>query len=407
MTAGNAPGNVGGNQDKAVAGARRHETGSTRMQSDSGSRSDRIARRELLGGGLALGASAAVAAPAVAQGASVSWTMQTSWPTAIHLHHMAEYWARKLGEMSGGRFTVDVQPSGSMVGAFEVLDAASSGVLQVAHSWSGYWIGRNTAAAFFASVPFHFTPVSHLAWIYEGGGLELWQRMYDELGLQVKVLPCGITHAEIVAWSHRPLVKLEDWQGLKYRAPGYWGEILREQGVAVVTLPAAELYQAMERRVLDATEFNTPYTDFLLRFHEVAEYFTGPGMHQPTVLFELLINRAEWDALPEEFRVMAEEAARATTLWALLVDLHKSMGYIDRFRDEFKREEVQVAPETQWEIYRTAMNFLKRKAEENPFFAEVFASASAYHRRYAAYDEFMTPVPVREAHRVPEAYRVE
>lgn len=366
-----------------------------------------VGRREALAAGLALGAVATVAGPTTAAAASVTWTLQTSWPTAIHLHHMAEYWARKVGEMTGGRFSVEVQPSGSMVGAFEVLDAASSGILHAAHSWSGYWIGRNTAASFFASVPFFFTPVSHLAWIYEGGGLDMWQKMYDDLGLQVKVLPCGITHAEIVAWSHRPLVKLEDWKGLKYRAPGYWGEILREQEVAVVTLPAAELYQAMERRVLDATEFNTPYTDYLLRFHEVAEYFTGPGMHQPTVLFELLINRAEWDALPDEFKAVAEEAARATTLWSLLVDLHKSMGYIEQFRTQFGRQQVQVAVETQWEIYKTAMGFLKRKAAENPFFAQVFDSARAYMTRYAAYDEFMTPVPVREAHRVPEAYRVE
>ncbi|WP_243089536.1 TRAP transporter substrate-binding protein [Thermus neutrinimicus] len=365
----------------------------------------RTDRRTFLKAGITLGA-ATLSGQAVAQRRpEVRWTMATSWPATIHLHHMAQFWAKKVEEMSGGRMVVDVQPSGAIVGAFEVLDAAHSGVVQAMHSWSAYWIGRNPAAAFFASVPFLFAPLSHLAWVYEGGGLQFWQKIYDDLRLNVKVLPCGITHAEIVAWSHKPLRRLEDWRSLKYRAPGIWGEILRGLGVAVVTLPAAELYTAMERRVIDATEFNTPYTDYLLRFHEVARYFTGPGMHQPTVLFELVINKTAWDRLPSDLKVIVEEAARATTLWSLVYDLDKSMEYIDLFKRR-GNQQVSVERQTQWEIYKVAMEYLKKQAEANPFFKQVLDSALSYHRRYAAYDELMTPIPVREAHRVPQPYRV-
>jgi TRAP-type mannitol/chloroaromatic compound transport system substrate-binding protein len=366
-----------------------------------------VARRKVLKGGLALGLGAmALGSPAKAQRRpEVRWTMATSWPATIHLHHMAEYWAKKVEEMSGGRMVVDVRPSGAIVGAFEVLDAANTGVVQAMHSWSAYWIGRNPATAFFASVPFFFTPLSHLAWVYEGGGLQLWQKIYDDLRLNVKVLPCGITHAEIVGWSHKPLRKLDDWKGLKYRAPGIWGEMLRGLGVAVTTLPAAELYTAMERRVIDATEFNTPYTDQLLRFHEVARYFTGPGMHQPTVLFELVINKGAWDRLPDDLKAIVEEAARATTLWGLVHDFHKSMEALDFFRKR-GNQQVSVERQTQWEIYKIAMEYLKKLAETNPTFKQVLDSALAYHRRAAAYEEFMTPIPVREAHRVPPQYRV-
>lgn len=363
-------------------------------------------RTALKAGVVALGAAATLGSPAVAQRRpEVRWTMATSWPTAIFHHHMAEYWAKKVEEMSGGRMVVDVRPSGAIVGAFEVLDATHSGVIQAAHTWSGYWIGRNPAAAFFASVPVLFTPLSHLAWIYEGGGLQFWQRMYDDLRLNVRVFPGGITHAETMAWSHRPLRRLEDFRGLRYRAPGYWGEILRGLGVAVVTIPAAELYTSMERRVIDATEFSTPYADRSLRFHEVARYFNVPGMHQPTCFFELLINRTAWDRLPADLKIIVEEAAKATTLWALTHDLHQSMEAIDFFRRR-GNQQVTLEPQAQWEIYRASMEFLRRQAEANAFFREVFDSAFRYHQRVAAYDELMTPIPVRQAHRVPQQFRV-
>lgn len=229
--------------------------------------------------------------------------------------------------------------------------------------------------------------------------------MYDELRLNVRVFPCGITHAETLAWSHRPLRRLEDFRGLRYRAPGYWGEILRGMGVAVVIIPGAELYTAMERRVVDATEFNTPYTDRVLRFYEVARYFTTPGMHQPTSVLELVVNRGAWERLPSDLKAIVEEAARATTLWGLIHDLHRSMEAIEFFRQR-GNQQVVVERTAQWEMYRASMEFLRKQAEAHSFFREVFESAFRYHQRVAAYDELMTPIPVREAHRVPTQFRV-
>lgn len=365
----------------------------------------KVDRRTALKAGLALGAVTLGNKAAAQRRPEVRWTMATSWTAGLPFQRFAEYWAKSVEEMSAGRMVVDVRPAGAIVGAFEVLDAAHAGVIQAMHSFSTYWQGRSMALNFFGSIPYIFTPISHLGWLYQGGGLELWQKIYDRLGLNVKVFPCGITHAELLAWAHRPLRRMEDWRGLRFRTVGIWGEMLREIGVSVVTLPGGEIYPALERRVIDAAEFSTPNADRMLRFHEIARHFTVPGLHQPTVLQELVINKTAWDRLPADLKAIVERAAMATTLWGLTFDLHHSMEAIDFFRRR-GNQLVSVERGTQWEIYKVAMERLKKLADGDASFKEVLDSALSYHRRVMAYEELTTPIPVREAHRVPQQYRV-
>src|SRR5690606_32923006 len=140
---------------------------------------------------------------------------------------------------------------------------------------------------------------------YEAGGIDYWNRLYqDILGLNVIAMPMGFNTTEFLAWSHVPLRETEDFVGLKYRTTGWWGEILRRMGVSVTTLPGGEVYPALERRVLDATEFASPAADRDLGFYEVTQYFTGPGMHQPTSALELTINRDAWNRLPDDLKAI-------------------------------------------------------------------------------------------------------
>jgi TRAP-type mannitol/chloroaromatic compound transport system substrate-binding protein len=233
---------------------------------------------------------------------TVHWTMTTSWPEGMVFFKFAQHFADEMKRMSGGRFTIDVLPGGAVVGALEALDAASKGTVQIAHTCANYAMGKHPSAVMFASVLMTFDPVSHLTWIYEGGGLEYWQKLYQEkLGLNVVTFPTGICGPDLLAWSNKKLSKLEDWKGVKYRTISWWGEVLKSIGVSVTSIPGAEIYPSLERGVIDAVEYATPTADFDLKFYEVSKYTTGPGCNQPDTIFELDINKDEWNKLPDAY----------------------------------------------------------------------------------------------------------
>lgn len=337
------------------------------------------------------------AAPAGGQAApqqTFTLRVATTWPSAIMLHQMPVRWAEDVAKASGGRLQIEVHPAGALVGAPEVLDATNTRTIDGYHTFGGYWIGKMPAAPFFSSVPMTLEPLMHLVWIYEGGGLELWQRMYDEAGYNIKVLPLGITHPEILAWSNRPLSKIEDWQGLKYRTVGWWAEILRENNVAVTTLPAAELYPSLERGVLDALEFSTPYNDQVLAFNEVAKYLAGPGMHQPGTLFYIGINKDSWNALPADLQALIETTARSTTLWSWSRDLSESMKALEAFQAEGVTL-VEVDEATQRKLKEDAWALLDQRAkEQGGVFADTWQSIKEFRTRFVDYEDFMMPIRV-------------
>ncbi len=325
----------------------------------------------------------------------IKWKIATTWPSSIMIQQMPVKWAEDVTKASGGRLEIEVYPAGAVVGAAEVLDAANSKTIDGYHTFSGYWIGKMAGAPFFSSIPMTFEPFMHLVWVYEGGGLELWQKMYDQAGYNIKVIPLGIQHPEILAWARKPLAKIDDWKGLKYRTVGWWAEILRENGVAVTSLPAAELYPSLERGVLDATEFSSPYNDMTLGFYEVAKYLTGPGMHQPGVLFYVGINKDSWNALPDDLKHLVETSARSATLWSWAKDFNESM----KAMDEFKKKGVtfvEVEESVQRKLKDDTWALLDKKAkEQGGIFAEIWASVKDFRAKYVDYEDFMMPVRVK------------
>jgi TRAP-type mannitol/chloroaromatic compound transport system substrate-binding protein len=311
------------------------------------------------------------------------------------LQQMPVRWAEDIKAASGGRLEIEVHPAGALVPAPEVLDATTARTIDAYHTFAGYWIGKMPASPFFSSVPMTLEPFMHLVWVYEGGGLELWQRLYDEAGYNVKILPLGITHPEVLAWSNKPLRKIADWRGLKYRTVGWWAEILRGSDVAVTSLPAAELYPALERGVLDALEFSTPYNDRVLAFYQVAKYLTGPGMHQPGVLFYVGINKDSWNALPPDLQALLETSARSATMWSWAKDFNESMAAVDYFKEKGV-EFVTVGEDVQKRLKEDTYAFLeKRAAEQGGIFAEIWNSAKNFRARFIQYEDLMVPVRVK------------
>ncbi len=323
-----------------------------------------------------------------------TWKIATTWPDSIMIHKMPVEFAKILNTASGGRMKVEVYPAGAIVGAPEVLDAANTKTIDGYHTFSGYWIGKMPAAPFFSSVPMTMEPFMHLTWVYEGGGLQLWQKMYDQAGYNIKVIPLGISHPEVLAWAKKPVSKLDDWKGLKYRTVGWWGEILRNNGVSVTSLPAAELYPALERGILDATEFSTPVNDKVLGFHEVAKYMTGPGMHQPSVLFYMGINKDQWNQLPDDLKALVESTARSVTMWAWCRDFKDSVAATKEFKSKGVQQ-LTVDPEMQKKLKNDTYKLLDDRAKERGgIFAEIWTSMKDFRKDYIEYEKFIMPIRV-------------
>jgi TRAP-type mannitol/chloroaromatic compound transport system substrate-binding protein len=332
-------------------------------------------------------------AEASSHGTVIKWQVATGWPESMFLHAIPKKWAEDINKASGGRLVIELYPAGALVAAQELLDAANMGIINAYHAATNLWVGKMTAAPFFCSFPMIFSePGMQLGWLYEGGGLELWQKMYDQAGYNVKIFPLGFTGPETLAWSNVKIEKIDDWKGLKYRGAGWWAELLRNIGVSVTTLPPGELYQALERGVLDALEFSTPNDDKNLGYYEIAKYNAGPGMHQPHTVYYLGINKASWESLPDDMKALVELAARATTMWSYTHDLEKSMQANEYFQSKGVIP-VKVDEASQQRLYEDINALLDKKAQEQGgLFAETWTSIKEYRERFLKFEDFMKPI---------------
>lgn len=323
----------------------------------------------------------------VPQGEKIVWRLQSSWSAGMEIQRQADDFARMVTEMSNGRLEIRSLPSGSVVGGLEVFDAVDNGVLDAAHSASFYWIGKEPTAPMFAAVPAGMTAIEYIMWLYEADGLELWKEMYSDYNFGF-VGAAGINVAETFAWSNKPIRSLDDFRGLKFRSVGYWGEILTELGASVVTLPGGEIYGALETGILDAAEFANPESDYINGLHEVAKYAHTPGIHQPTSVMELIINKDSWDKLTPDLQEIVRNAAKATTVVGLANSIVKDSQALKQFED-YGTEIIRLSPELMREIEQKANELYQKKSAADPFFKKVYESQKAIRDKYDYWDSYM------------------
>ena len=266
-------------------------------------------RRSFLKG--SLGVSAVLAstfpAPAIAQGGK-ELNLVTSWPKGFPgLGTSAERLAKRITENSGGRLNVKMFAAGEMVGAFEVFDAVSAGIADMYHSADYYWVKKLPAFAYFCTVPFGLTANELNAWIYWGGGQELW----DELSAQydIKPLLAGNTGVQMGGWFNKEVTSVESYKGLKYRMPGLGGQVLSRLGAVVINVPGGKIVSSLKSGAIDASEWVGPWNDLELGLHTAAKYYYYPGFHEPGTALALGINKAIWEGMTEEERRIIESAA--------------------------------------------------------------------------------------------------
>jgi TRAP-type mannitol/chloroaromatic compound transport system substrate-binding protein len=248
-------------------------------------------------------------APAVRTGQRVLWRLASSFPRGLDtLYGGAERLGEKLSALTEGRFTVRPYAAGELVPAFQVLDAVQQGTVHVGHTAGYYYTGKNPVLAFDTCVPFGLTSRQQTAWLYQGGGLELMRAAYADFG--VVNFPGGNTGTQMGGWFKREIRTLADLRGLKMRIPGMGGEVMDRLGVTVQNLGGGDIYAALERGAIDATEWVGPYDDEKLGFQRAAGFYYYPGWWEPGPSMSFLVNRRAWEQLPALYREAFEAAAR-------------------------------------------------------------------------------------------------
>lgn len=277
-------------------------------------------RREFLKAGASVAAGAgALGAPMVAKSQSsqsFTWRMTNAYPPEAPFYVAGpgspEDFCAKVEAMSGGRLRIQHFAAGELIPALEGFEAVSAGTVETNAANAYFWAGQIPAAQYFTTVPFGMNFQGMNAWLYHGGGLELWHELYASRGLVA--FPMGNTGVQMTGWFREPITSVDDFNGLNMRIPGLAGKVYAELGVNVRLLPGGEIFPALERGVLDAAEFVGPYQDRRLGLHQAAKYYYTTGWHEPSNATELLINADVWAELPDDLKAIVQTAAMACNL---------------------------------------------------------------------------------------------
>ncbi|HEU4621619.1 MAG TPA: TRAP transporter substrate-binding protein [Burkholderiaceae bacterium] len=327
-------------------------------------------------------------APAVVVAQSpITLRFQSTWPTKDIFHELALDFAKKLNEMSGGRLRIEMLPSGAVAKPFDVLDAVHRGLIDGGHGVSAYWYPKNSAFSLFGTGPaVGLDGNMLLAWMEYGGGRRFYDSLlHDTLKLNVEGFLYGPLGPQPFGWFRKPIAKVEDLRGLKYRTIGLAADMMRELGAVPSRLAGQEIVQALDRELVDAAEFNNPSSDRALGFPEVVKLCYLQSYHQASEVFEVLVNKRRYESLPASLRPLFRLAAHAAS-----ADL--SWKTADRYAQDFHDMRTRMGVKfvrTPEEILRAQLVAWKRvvqiKSAENPLFAEIVRSQQEFARRAMGY----------------------
>ena len=341
----------------------------------------------------------AIAAPVAAQTkpapAAKTLKMQSSWPASLSLQDSFRYFAERVDKLTGGQLKIDALAAGQVVPAFEVLDASHKKVIDGAHSVSYYWVGKNKAATLFASTPagpFGMDTMDFLGWLYEGGGLELWQEFYQkELKLNVVVFPILPAGPQAFGWFKRPIKNLADFKGMKCRQTGIVAEIFQKMGMQTVNMPGGEIVPAAQRGVIDCAEWVGGVEDLRLGLPQVYKYHYTPGMHEPSVVGELVINGDVWkDLTAQQQEAIRSAAMEVFTRWWVKWQKQNAEA-LEEMRTKYGTQILRTPPDILVAFLKAWDEIAKEESAKNPFFKKVLDSQRAYAAKVVPAKRFMFP----------------
>ena len=330
-------------------------------------------------------AAGALAAPMVSNAQTVSLRFQSTWPAKDIFHEYANDFAKKINDMAGSRLRIEVLPSGSVVPAFQLLEGVAKGTLDGGHGVVAYHYGKNSALALWGSGPgFGMDPNMLLSWHYYGGGKALLDEIYKSLNLEVVSFLYGPMPTQPFGWFKKPIAKVDDIKGTKFRTVGLAVDMYTDMGAAVNPLPGGEIVPALDRGLIDGAEFNNASSDRLLGFPDVVKNCMLQSFHQSTEQFEILFNKGKYDGLPGELKSIIDYAVQAVSAdmsWKAIQ--RNSQDYIELKKQGVKfyktPDAVLRAQLASWD------KIMEKKGGENAMFKRILDSQRAFAERAGAW----------------------
>ena len=322
----------------------------------------------------------------VVRGKKVSLKLATSWPAHFPIMGTGvDEFAQRCGELSGGSLEIKVYPKNILVPALQVFDTTSSAQIDAFHSGVYYWKGKNPAFSIFGGMPLGLTSEEMITWLKFGGGMTLWRELYGKFNLYPLI--GGSTGPQMGGWFKKEIKSLSDLKGLKMRIPGLGGEVMKKLGVNPVLLPAGEIFTALERGTIDATEWVGPALDRMMGFDKAAKYYYT-GWHEPGSILELTFNKTRWEKLSSEHQAIITAASEEMT-----------GNMIQKFRyenakalaDMPKDIQIKTFPKEMMDAAKIALaEVLKVESQKSDDFKRVLASYKAFSQLNKPWDDIST-----------------
>ena len=335
---------------------------------------DNTRRKFLSGGALATGAAAATLGfPAIAQSQpNIKWRLASSYPKSLDtVFGGAGLLAKRVSDLTGGKFEIQVFAAGEIVPGLQVADAVQNGTVECGHTNSYYYIGKNKAFAFETTVPFGLNQRQQNAWMYYGGGKELVGDFLKDFN--IVSFPGGNTGTQMGGWFRKEIKSLAEVKGLKIRIAGLGGDVFRALGAVPQQIAGGDIYPALEKGTIDAAEWVGPYDDEKLGFYKVAKHYYTPGWWEPNSAFSFYVNKAQWDKLPKEYQAAFDVAAYAVNADMMAEYDAKNPTALKRLiangakLHSFPNDFMKAAQEAAFALYDD-------EAAKNPAFKKIYLS---------------------------------
>jgi TRAP-type mannitol/chloroaromatic compound transport system substrate-binding protein len=339
--------------------------------------------------GMAALAAAMVDAPAVMAQPRIKWRMSTAWPPALKvLQGSAQRLGKLVEQMSGGRFQIEVFAGDQIMPAFQCFEATSKGTIEAFMGAPSYWAEREPAIEWFQTVPFGLNPEGMAAWYHHGDGLKLWEETYAPFDLVPRQGPAF--SPQMAGWFRKKITAVADFKGLKMRiGAGLGNKVIGKTGATAVLIPAAGIFAAIERGVIDAAEWVGPNDDIELGLHNTARYYYYPGWHEPGTVSEFSFNRKAYSALPVDLQRTLDQAVAAEQLY-FMADYHtKNAIALERIRTEFKGkiEVLQLPLPVLRDLKKLSGEVIREQSEKTPQARKVNVSFAKFQSLVGAWDQ--------------------
>ena len=352
-------------------------------------------RRSLIKNAGIAGVLAAGIAPAVHAQAAIRWRVASSFPKSLDtLFGAVDVFARKVSDMTGGKFVITTHAAGELMPAFGVLDGVSNATVEMAHTAPYYFFGKDPTYALDCAIPFGLNSRQMSAWMYEGNGLKLMREFYAKVN--IVNFPMGNTGAQMGGFYRKEINSVADIKGLKFRVGGFGGKVIERLGAVPSNIPGGEIYQALEKGTIDAAEWVGPYDDLKLGLYKVAPHYYYPGWWEGGPQLSLYVNQKAYDGLTPEYKAIIESAAAYAHVDMQAKYDYRNPGALKTLVSQgvklhaFPKDVMAAA-------FKSALEVYAELSASNPAWKKIYEDYAAYRRdanlwfRFteAGFDDFM------------------